>query len=155
MTNTRTGVWLLGIQSIEFPEDEQAVAEQGEIEAKGELSDSRKFKVFPVRWPGKSRFLSLIRKGDTIIPINEEHSARHVEEAACFLGMRKTKSRRGNPVTYLYLERSRYPNSVPWKVFKPHCASIGLKLRREVVSREITNPLRAQQVVAFLSTKKS
>jgi len=70
--HTRTGVWLLGIQFIESPEDEQAVAQQGAIEAKGELSDSRKSKVFPVRWPGKSRFLSLIRKGDTIIPIKEE-----------------------------------------------------------------------------------
>ena len=154
--HTRTGLWLLGIKFTEFPKDEEAVAEEGQIEAKRELADARKFEVFPVRWTGKTRFLSQIRKGDIIIPITKEHTARHVEEAALLLGTKKTKSRRGTPVTYLYLERRRRPNSVPWKAFKPHCASLGLKLGREVVSRELTNPVQAQQVLAIVpGTTKS
>jgi hypothetical protein len=142
---------LLGITYTEFPKDEQAFAEQGVVEAERQLSDPKKFEVFPIRWTRKSRFVSQVRKGDKIILVIKEHTARHAEEAIRLLRTKKTTSRRGTPVAYLYLERPHRPHTVPWRTFKNRCASMGLKLGLGVESREVTNPIQAQKVRAIVS----
>jgi hypothetical protein len=149
-----SGVWLLNVQLLEqFPEDETAVAERGITQAEKGLSDATKFKVFPIRWPGKERFLGRIQKGDSVIQINTQTAFPYVEEPVQLIGIRKTKSRRGIPVTYFYLECSRRPKRVRWNRFKQHCSSIGLKLVQGVRARELMNPVQ-QKVLAFLSRKQ-
>jgi hypothetical protein len=146
--------WLLNIELLEqFPEDEAEVVEIGRTEAESQLSDAKKFKVFPIRWTGKERFLGEIRELDTVIPIFTKANSPYVEEVARLVGIRKTQSRRGVPVTYLYLERSRRPKRISWNRFKRHCESKGLRLGRGVRARELKLPVR-RKVLAFLFDKQ-
>jgi hypothetical protein len=147
-------VWLLNVQLLEqFPDDEDAVAQLGRSRAESELSDSKKFEVFPIRWPGREQFLDRIRKGDTVIQIIKQTASPYIEEAAQLIGITKTESRRGVPVTYFYLECRRSPKRFPWGVFKRYCTSVRLGLSRGIQARELRQPIQ-QKVLAFLARKQ-
>jgi PLD-like domain len=144
-------VWLIGVEPTNYPEDEVAFEEEGARRARRELSNPRRSDVESVRWTGRVRFLNRVRKGDTVIQVNNLGASRRVEEAARFLGMRRKKSRRGDSVTYLYLECARKPKESSWREFKQHCTSIGLHLPRVVGAREIRDPVKARTVLRFMS----
>jgi hypothetical protein len=146
-------VWLIGVHDIDLPEDEVAFEQQGASQARRELSDPRRFEVRSVRWTGKSRFPRQIRKGDTVIQIDRRGASRYVIEAAVFLRMRKTKSRRGVSVTYIYLACVHRRKEKTWRAFKQYCTSIGLNLPRGVDAREIMDWRKAAKAIAFLSRK--
>jgi hypothetical protein len=107
-------VWFMSLRMTTHPENEAAAAERGAKAAERELSDTVKFQVTRVRWSRQARFLDAIRKGDSVIQVMRDGDSRYVEEAARFLGIRRTKSVRGAFVSYLYLECRRRPKTVPW-----------------------------------------
>ncbi len=113
-------VWLIGVEPIDYPEEELAFEEEGSRRAKRELTNPRRCEVDSVRWTGKSRFLDQIRRGDTVIQINNLGTSQRVEEAARFLRMSKKKSRRGASVTYIYLECARKPKESSWREFRQY-----------------------------------
>jgi hypothetical protein len=147
------GVWFLSLRPVIHPEDEAAIAERGEAEARRELSDAAKFKVNRLRWTGSPSFLTRIRKGDTVIQIMQTADSHYVEELARFIGMRKTKSQRGAAVTYLYLECRRRPKRMRWIDFKRRCLSVGLRVR--LATRQVSNPAQAAKVLVFVSRNAS
>jgi hypothetical protein len=144
-------VWLVGLHLIDYPDDETAVQERGEMQAKRELSDASAFKVETIRWTGRSSFLDHIRKGDTVIQIVPSGASRYIEELTRLIGIRKTKSRRGTEVTYLYLECRKRPKRISWSEFKRGCLAAGLKLSRNIRTREITSPAQAAKILALVS----
>jgi hypothetical protein len=146
-------VWLLNLHQMDYPEYELTVEKRGEAQVKHELSDPAKFKVTPVRWPGSPRFLKQIRKGDTVVQIMRTGRSHYVEELARFIGMRRTKSQRGSPVAYLYLESRRRPKRIPWIDFKRQCLAIGLRVR--TATRQVSNAAQAAKVLTFVSRKGS
>ncbi|MFI5095192.1 MAG: phospholipase D family protein [Candidatus Acidiferrales bacterium] len=151
----RTGqsVWILGLRHTIFPQDEAVVEKRGASQAKREVSDVSRFKIDSVRWTGTPAFLDRMRKGDTVIQVMQNAGPHYAEEAARLVGKRNTQSRRGTPVTYLYLECNRRPKRIPWAVFKKYCRSINLKLARNTGGRELTRSAQAAKVVAFVSRR--
>jgi hypothetical protein len=145
-------VWLLDLSLIDYPEDEATVFERGGVEARQELSDPANCEVVPVRLVGNSAIAARISPGDTVIQIVENSGSRKVEEVARFIRKRRTKSKRGAVVTYLYLECRRRPKTVKWVVFKRQCRSVGLKLRPR--TRELTNPTQAARAVGLLPRRR-
>lgn len=123
------------------------------MQAKLELSDASRFRIDSVRWTGTPAFLDRMRKGDTVIQIMQNASSHYAEEAARLVGKRHTKSLRGTPVTYLYLECYRRPKRIPWNNFKKYCRSIDLKLARNTGGRELTRSAQAAKVIAFVSRR--
>jgi hypothetical protein len=145
-------VWLIGLQLKDYPEDEAAFEERGAAQAKRELSDPSAFVVTPIRWAGESSFLAQMRKGDTVVQIMEpDYRSHYVEELARLIGMRKTKSRRGAVVTYLFLESRKRSKHTPWAKFKRECFAFGLKLKSPGGTRQIKNPAQAAKVLALVS----
>jgi hypothetical protein len=143
--------WIFGLSEITFPEDEAIVEKVGASEAKRALLDASRFKIDSIRWAGTPAFLDRIRKGDTVIQILRTADSHYAEEPARLVGKRSTKSRRGTPVTYLYLECRRRPKRIPWVKFKKYCRSIDLKLTPNVFSRELTRPAQTAKVIGFVS----
>jgi hypothetical protein len=150
-----SAVWLVGLTLTDYPEDEAAFEERGAAQAKRELSDPSTFKVEPVRFAGESSFLAQIGKGDTIIQVMESADSRshYVEELARLIGKRKTKSRRGFAVTYLFLESRKRPIRMPWGKFKRECFAFGLKLKSAGGTRQIKNPAQAAKVLSLVSRR--
>jgi hypothetical protein len=56
-------LWLLSLKPLDYPDDEGAVVESGESQAKRELSDPKRFKVDTIRLTGNPA----VRKGDKVI----------------------------------------------------------------------------------------
>jgi hypothetical protein len=148
-------LWLLGLDLIDYPEDEAAVEERGTAQAKRELSDPSAFTVSPIRWIGQSSFLTQMRKGDTVVQImpSDDSRSHYVEELARLIGMRKTKSRRGTVVTYLFLESRKRGKRVPWAKFKRGCFEYGLKLKSPKATRQIANAAQAAKIIALVSRR--
>jgi len=146
-------VWLMGLTLTDYPEDEAAFEERGIAQAKRELSDPSTFIVDRIRCAGESAFLTQMRKGDTIIQIMESDDSRshYVEELARLTGKRKTKSRRGGLVTYLFLESRKRPKRIPWPKFKRECLAFGLRLKSTGGTRQLKNPAQAAKVIALVS----
>ena len=113
------------------------------------------FKVEPVRFAGESSFLAQIGKGDTVIQVMESADSRshYVEELARLIGKRKTKSRRGFAVTYLFLESRKRPIRMPWGKFKRECFAFGLRLKSAGGTRQIKNPAQAAKVLSLVSRR--
>lgn len=150
-------VWLIGLNLMDYPEDEAAVEQRGTAQAKRELSDPSAFTVTPIRWAGESSFLQQMRKGDTVVQIMRSADSRshYVEELARLIGKRKTKSRRGTVVTYLFLESRKRAKHVPWAKFKRDCFASGLKLKSAGGTRQIKSPAQAAKMLALVSRRPS
>jgi len=149
-------LWLIGLNFSEpYPQDEIAIERQGAAQAKGELSDPSRFTVQPIRWTGRDSFLNQIRKGDRVVQIMRAVDSRshYAEELARLIGMRKTKSRRGVEVTYLYLEAPKRPKRTPWGKFKRSCSEYGLRLKADTATRQITNPAQVAKIMALVSRR--
>lgn len=149
-------LWLIGLNfSEDYPEDEIAVERQGAAQAKQQLSDPSHFTVQPIRWPGRNSFFKQIRKGDRVVQIMQAADSRshYAEELARLIGMRKTKSRRGVDVTYLYLEAPRRPKRTPWVKFKRACAEYGLRLKPDTPTRQITKAVQVAKIMALVSKR--
>jgi hypothetical protein len=144
-------LWLLGLQPTDYPEDETVVMESGASQAKQKLSDPEKFKVETIRLCGNVR----VREGDKVIQIMRTADSHYVEELAKVIEIRRTKSRRGAAVAYLFLECRNRPNRIPWAKFKRGCSAYGLKLRSNIGTRRITSPAQAAKVLALVSRKPS
>jgi hypothetical protein len=147
-------LWLIGLNfSEDYPEDEAAVEQRGVALAKRELSDSSTFKVQSIRWPGKDRFLGQIRKCDRVVQLmlSADSRSHYAEELARFVGMRRTKSRRGVEVAYLYLEVRKRPKRTPWVKFKRTCAEYGLRLKSATGNRQIVKPAQVVKIMALVS----
>jgi hypothetical protein len=147
-------LWLMGLNfSEDYPEDEAAVEQRGAAQAKRELSDPSTFKEQSIRWLGRDKFLDQIKKGDRVVQVmlSADSRSHYAEELARFVGMRKTKSRRGVEVTYLYLEVRKRPKRTPWVKFKRACAEYGLRLKPDTPTRQITNPAQVAKIMALVS----
>jgi len=77
----------------------------------------------------------------------------YAEELATLTGIRRTKSRRGLPVVYLFLESRKRPKHVPWREFKRGCSASGLKIVQGFSIRQITNPAQAAKITALVSRR--
>jgi hypothetical protein len=149
-------LWLIGLNFSEpYPEDEIAVERQGAAQAKQQLSDPSRFTVQPIRWTGRYSFLNQIKRGDRVVQIMQATDSRshYAEELARLIGMRKTKSRRGVEVTYLYLEAPKRPKRTPWVKFKRSCSEYGLRLKTDTVTRQITQPAQVAKIMALVSRR--
>jgi len=147
-------LWLIGLNfSEDYPEDEAAVEQRGAAQAKRELSDPSTFKVQSVRWTAGDAFLDQIRKGDRVVQVmlSADSRSHYAEELARFIGLRKTTSRRGGKVAYVYLEARKRPKRTPWVKFKRSCAEYGLKLTSSNSTRQITKPVQVAKVMALVS----
>ena len=120
--------------------------ESGESQAERKLSDPKQFKVDKIRWTGKPCF----REGDEVIQIMQTPDSHHVEELAKLIGIRKTKSRRGTTVVYLFLECRNRPNRLAWDKFRRGCSAYGLKLPPNIGPRRIASPARAAKMMALV-----
>lgn len=147
-------LWLIGLNfSEDYPEDEAAVEQRGAAQAKRELSDPSTFKVQSIRWTAGDAFLDQIRKGDRVVQVmlSADSRSHYAEELARFVGLRKTKSRRGGKVAYVYLEARKRPKRTTWIKFKRACAEYGLKLTSPNSTRQITNPAQVTKIMALVS----
>jgi hypothetical protein len=150
------GLWLMGLSfSEDYPQDEVAIEQRGVAQAKRELSNKSAFEVQSIRWDGRDSFLAKIKKGDIVVQIMEAVDSRshYAEELARFIGMRRTKSRRGTKIAYVYLEAPKRPKRTPWVKFKKRCSEYGLSLRSATTTRQITNPAQVAKIMALVSRK--
>lgn len=144
-------VWLLGLtMKTDYPEDEAAIEERGLVQARKQLADAKQFKVEPIRWTGKR---ALFQVGDTIIQVIQDRP-QYAEELARLIGIRRTTSRRGQAVAYLYLESRKRPKHIPWSEFKRRCLASGLKLGRTVGIRQIVNAAQAAKIMHLVSRQQ-
>jgi hypothetical protein len=148
---TEEALWLLGVQPTKYPEDEAGVVESGTAQAKRRLSDPQNSKVESIRFPGDDRF----REGDKVIQIMRTANSHYVEELAKLIRIRRSKSRRGTAVAYLFLECRNRPKRFPWAEFRRGCSAYGLKLRPNIGVRQITSPTQVAKVMALVSRKLS
>jgi hypothetical protein len=149
-------LWLIGLNfSEDYPEDEAAVEQRGAAQAKRELSDPSTFKVQSIRWTAGDAFLDQIRKGDRVVQVmlSTDSRSHYAEELARFIGLRKTKSRRGGKVAYVYLEARKRPKRTPWVKFKRACAEYGLKLASPDSTRQITKAPQVAKIMALVSRR--
>jgi PLD-like domain len=144
-------LWLLSLKPLDYPEDENAVVESGKSQAKRELSDPTRFKVDTIRLTGNPA----VRKGDKVIQIMQTPDSRYVEELAKLIEVRRTKSRRGGAVAYLFLECRNRPKRIAWDKFKRGCAAYGLKLPQNIVTRRIASAAQAEKMMALVLPKNS
>ncbi len=142
-------LWLLGLQPMDYPDDEIGAMENGAAKARKKLSDPSTFKVATIRLRGNVR----LREGDKIIQIMKGADSHYVEELAKLIEVRRTKSRRGAAVTYLYLECRNRPKRIAWAKFIDGCSSDGLRLGESVGVRRITNLAQASKVMALVSRR--
>ncbi len=145
---TEDALWLVGLKQTNHPEDEAAISQSGAARAKKMLSDPTKFKIETIRWSGK---ITRIREGDTVIQIMKGSRSHYVEELARLIGIRRTSSRRGSPVAYLYLECRNRPKRISWTKFQTGCAEYGLKIGSNTHLREVTSPAQAAKLLALVS----
>jgi PLD-like domain len=142
-------LWLVGLRSIYYPDDVAGAMHSGAEEARKKLSDPSAFKIVTIRFRGTVR----LREGDKIIQIMKAEDSHYVEELAKLIEVRKTRSRRGGPVAYLYLECRNRPKRMAWTKFMQGCASDGLKLGDRVGVRRITNLAQASKLMALVSRR--
>jgi transposase len=85
----------------------------------------------------------------------DDQLVHRVEELARLIGMRKTKSRGGAVVTYLFLESRKRAKHVPCARFKRDCFLSGLKLKSAGGTRQIKSPAQAAKVLGLVSRRPS
>jgi hypothetical protein len=140
-------LWLLGLKPLDYPDDETAIVESGESQAQRKLSDPKQFKVDTIRLTGNPA----VRVGDKIIQIMRTPKAHYVEELAKLIEVRRTKSRRGSAVAYLFLECRNRPKRLAWDKFKRGADDYGVKLPTNIVVRRIASPAQAAKLMALVS----
>jgi hypothetical protein len=136
-------LWLVGMRKIDFPEDERKQWEVGEAEAEQQRRDE--YVVEPLRFTGTSRFFREVKRGDLIIQVWRKGGRKMVYPHARVLATRKTTSRRGAKVVYVYVETPEEPTVIGWTEFKRKMGQVGLRLGREVGCREINGPRAMMQ----------
>ena len=147
-------VWLIGVEAMEFPEFEGRDLEQGRDVARKQLASRRRYDVEEIRFTGKSRFLRDAQRGDVIVQVWEEDKERRVYPHGRLLTIKRTKTKQGGPVSYIYLEMPRQYRKIAWSKFRKVCRSFGLKLGKGVTTRQIRNPLIADDVLALVNPEK-
>jgi hypothetical protein len=140
-------LWLLSLKPLDYPEDETAVVESGESQAQRKLSDPKQFKVDTIRLTGSPA----VREGDKVIQIMRTSDSHYVEELAKLIEVRRTKSRRGGAVAYLFLECRIRPKRLAWDKFKRGADEYGVNLPTNIVTRRIASPAQAAKLMALVS----
>ena len=135
-------VWLVGVREMEFPEDEEDARVEGEEEAEAEVSVG--YDTETLRFAGTSLFAREVKSGDVVIQVWKRGRSHRVFPHSRVLGVRRTDSRRGARVVYVYLEAPTDPRPSSWKEFRAEMAAVGLTLGRGVSTRE----LKAQRITA-------
>lgn len=140
-------VWLIGTHPTEFPESESSLVEIGTKAAKGKLRNKRIYEVDSIRWPGRSRFLQLIRRGDVLIQRFENHVYPHGR----ILEIRRKTLRNRSRVTYIFYEAIKQPKTLTWPKFRAQCEGFGLRLGKGLDSREVRDPLQQNRLLSLTS----
>jgi hypothetical protein len=147
---TSQAVWLLGLELLEeYPKDELEAYKSGRSLARRRLSNAKAFTLDEIRWSGKE--CDLFQRGDTIIQTIKTSRSHFAEEMARLIDLTRTKTKRGKPVAYLWLESPKRPKRVSWRDFKRECASFGLKLGSRVTIRQLSDSAQAAKVMALVS----
>lgn len=146
-------LWLLGLSEMEFPEDEAEDREDGEEEARRTAKSG--FTVEPLRFTGSSLFAREVKVGDLAIQVWNEARSRRVYPHARIVGVQRTRSARGAKVLYVYVETEPEPSTISWRDFKREMSSVGLKLGRDVSTREIKAPAEVARAKALTRSRKA
>ena len=138
-------LWLVGVTPTEFPDDEDddEAFEQAE-ELAGEGSQVEK-----IRFTGTSLFVREVKGGDLVIQAWDEEDERIVYPHGRVLLTHDTESATGTAVRYVYVEVIDDEPAMPWVEFREQMTGAGLKLGKNVGTREIKAPsavLRAKQL---------
>jgi hypothetical protein len=100
----RTGMWLIGVDDMEFPDDELAACKSGRREAKKHLRRGRGYEINDIRWTDHSRnFPNMAKRGDLLIQVYMHSGGQVVVCPHGKLLGKKRLTRNGRPITYLYL----------------------------------------------------
>jgi hypothetical protein len=151
----RTGTWLIRVGDEDYPEDEASAYEAGYREAKKRLSRGKVFKIEDIRWTDHSgNFPKMARRGDLIIQIYERSGGQVVVCPHGKLLGKKSLTRNGRPITYLYLEMPSKYRMINWERFRSDCEQFGLRLPQNLVSKEVTNSSKAQRIQLMASPEK-
>jgi hypothetical protein len=140
-------LWLLSLKPLDYPDDESNVVESGVSQAKRKLSDPKHFKVETIRLTGNPS----VHQGDKVIQIIQTPNSHYVEELAKLIEVRRTKSRRGSAVAYLFLECRNRPKRLAWDKFKRGASDYGVKLPANIATRRIASPAQAAKLMALVS----
>jgi hypothetical protein len=149
-------VWLIGVQDTTFPadeEDEEEVRKSGHREALKGLR--RGFKIEEIRWSEeRTKFSAQSMKGDLVVQI---YGGRNDSTVVCPHGKllkKKTLKRRGQAISYLYIEMPSDYRTISWKKFKNVCEGVGLRLPETLYARGIFNVSIARKVQQQVTPEK-
>mgnify|MGYP000048778358 CR=1 FL=1 len=146
-------LWLIGVQDTEFPADEEETRKIGHREARKGLR--RGFKIEEVRWSEtRTKFSAQAKKGDLVVQVYDNSKGSLVVCPHGKLLKKKTLKRRGQTISYLYLEMPPDYRTIPWEKFKNVCEEFGLHLPKNPVARGVSNVSVARKVQQLVSPEK-
>jgi hypothetical protein len=150
----KRSVWLINTDDEEYPEDEWAVYQAGCGEANTRLSNTELYCRDDVRWTGSDHFITSVQPGDLVICVTHQKDGTCIVSPHCrVLHLCRTKTKRGGPVAYLYIEIPRHYRSLKWAAFKKGCGTYGQSIKQTLISRKVPVAFE-RQVLALVSPEK-
>jgi hypothetical protein len=148
-------VWLTGVDLGDFPDEELKAYEKGAATARQRLSKPTVYYVDTIRSVGKDRIAETGRAGDVLIQVsNEGGNDFKVYPHGRLLGKKQITTRRGAVVTYLYVELPKDHRTITWRKFQEACKEFGLRLGKDIGTREIRDRVIANEVLALVSPER-
>lgn len=153
----RQRVWLLFGHTIDtFPKSEEKDREIGFKRAEKRLEKRKTYTIEQFRVRGKYGFVNDIKRGDLVVQvIKHSTDAKHkVGPSGRVLEKRQFPNKNGKHVTYFYIEMPNDYREIGLEKFKDVCNDLGYKLGNANRTREISDRVTQDQILAIVSPEK-
>lgn len=148
--------WILFGHLTDFPEFEESDKQKGLQAAKGYLEKPRSYNIEEFRVTGKYKFVEEIRRGDLIIQVIKDSAKtdHKVYPSGRVLGKKQFQNKNGTFVTYLFIEMPKNYRKIAIEKFRSVCKETGLILGNSHKTKEVSDRVVQDQILAVVSPEK-